>query len=137
MSGPKVAGLNHLTLAVSDLERSVAFYRDLLGMELRARWVEGAYLEAGTLWLCLTLDEVAPPRSDYTHVAFDVAAEAFPALSGRIRAAAPLWQENSSEGPSLYFLDSDGHRLELHVGCLESRLAHYRAHPGLGRAVYP
>ena len=35
MSDPKVSGLNHLTLAVSDLARSVAFYRDLLGFEVR------------------------------------------------------------------------------------------------------
>ena len=30
----RIAGLHHLTLICSDLERSVAFYRDLLGMRL-------------------------------------------------------------------------------------------------------
>ncbi len=33
-----VAGILHTGLTVSDLDRSVAFYRDLLGLELIAQW---------------------------------------------------------------------------------------------------
>jgi catechol 2,3-dioxygenase-like lactoylglutathione lyase family enzyme len=33
-----VAGILHTGLTVSDLDRSIAFYRDLLGLELIARW---------------------------------------------------------------------------------------------------
>lgn len=129
MSMPTISGLNHLTLAVCDVTRSITFYRDVLGFRLRAQWPEGAYLEAGSLWLCLSLDAAAgsASRRDYTHYALDVAAEDFAALSRRARQTASIWKENGSEGESLYFLDPDGHRLELHVGSLESRLAHYRA----------
>lgn len=56
----KVSGLDHATLAMSDLDRSLAFYRDLLGMTLRARWAEGTDLEAGGLWLCLSVGPAAP-----------------------------------------------------------------------------
>lgn len=137
MSKAGVRGLNHLTLAVTDLNRSIAFYRDLLGCELRAVWKDGAYLEAGPLWLCLSVDERAGegPRPDYTHYAFDVDADAFRALAMRIRSHAPLWKENASEGASLYFLDPDGHRLELHVGTLASRIGHYRSRPDSGVKV--
>jgi catechol 2,3-dioxygenase-like lactoylglutathione lyase family enzyme len=135
MGGPRIQGLNHLTLAVTDLERSVSFYRDVLGLELRALWAEGAYLEAGALWLCLSVDGPAGDRSDYTHYAFDVAAEDFDALSDRVRAHAALWKDNRSEGASLYFLDPDGHRLELHVGSLATRLARYLADPKAGVSV--
>ncbi|HEY8966055.1 MAG TPA: VOC family protein [Candidatus Methylacidiphilales bacterium] len=139
MGEPKIAGLSHLTLAVSDLGRSVSFYRDVLGLPLRCLWDEGAYFERGSLWLCLALDTeaVSARRSDYTHVALEVASEDFDALSARVRAAAPVWQENRSEGASLYFLDPDGHKLELHVGTLDTRLAAYLARPGLGREVFP
>jgi catechol 2,3-dioxygenase-like lactoylglutathione lyase family enzyme len=41
-----VTGLNHLTLAVSDLERSVAFYCEMLGFSIRMRGPASAYLEA-------------------------------------------------------------------------------------------
>ena len=123
-----------MTLAVADLDRSVGFYRDLLGFELKALWGEGAYLEAGPLWLCLSLDPAAATGTgrDYGHVAFDVTAEAFDRLSAKVRAAAAIWKDNRSEGASLYFLDPDGHKLELHVGSLASRLAHYRAAPQAG-----
>lgn len=50
-------GLNHLTLAVSDLASSLAFYQQLPGMRLHASWDSGAYLSCGALWLCLSLDE--------------------------------------------------------------------------------
>lgn len=134
MSNARVSGLNHLTLAVTELDRSIAFYRDLLGCELRAHWGDGAYLEAGPLWLCLSRDPAAAEaqRGDYTHYAFDIADEHFGELSARIREQATIWKDNRSEGASLYFLDPDGHRLELHSGTLASRLAHYRAHPAAG-----
>ena len=51
-----ITGLNHLTLAVGDLDRSVAFYSELLGFSIRMRGPSSAYLEAGTLWLALVLD---------------------------------------------------------------------------------
>jgi catechol 2,3-dioxygenase-like lactoylglutathione lyase family enzyme len=137
MSGERVSGLNHVTLAVAGLGRAVLFYRDVLGFEMRAIWAEGAYLDAGTLWLCLSLDPRArhERRDDYTHLALDASAADFEALARRIRAAAPIWKENRSEGASLCFLDPDGHRLELHVGTLASRLEHYRNHPVPGRTI--
>ena len=82
-------------------------------------------MAAGPLWLCLSHDpDTRPePTPDYTHVAFDVAAEDFEAAVIRVRGSeATIWKENFSEGDSLYFLDPDGHKLELHVGSLQSRL---------------
>jgi catechol 2,3-dioxygenase-like lactoylglutathione lyase family enzyme len=33
-----ISGLNHTSFTVSSLERSIGFYRDLLGLELEATW---------------------------------------------------------------------------------------------------
>ncbi len=133
-----IRGLNHMTLAVADLERSLRFYRDLLGIPVRAVWPEGAYLEAGALWLCLSVDQKAAfrPAPDYTHFAFDVEEDHFETLNKRVSEAAPLWRENRSEGASLYVLDPDGHKVEFHVGSLASRLAHYRASSPPGMTIF-
>ncbi len=121
-----IRGLNHLTLATADLDRAVAFYSDVLGFELKKRWTGGAYLQAGALWICLSPDPEARtrPHSDYTHLAFDVAQADFESAVERLKnTGAHCWKDNRSEGESFYFLDPDGHKLELHVGNLQSRLA--------------
>ncbi len=120
-----ITGINHITLAVSDLSRSVRFYRDFLGCELVSVHSGGAYFRAGSLWLCLATDSTAvdQDRSDYTHLAFDIAESQFDEFAASVAAAnVPVWKENQSEGPSVYFLDPDGHKLEVHVGSLTSRL---------------
>jgi glutathione S-transferase fosA5 len=133
-----ISGLNHLTLAVADVERSLAFYRDVLGCDVRAVWEDGAYLEAGTVWLCLSRDENArsSPHPDYSHIAFSVADADYASMRKRLTAESVIWKDNKSEGASIYFLDPDGHKLEIHVGTLETRLAHYREFPAKGVRVF-
>jgi hypothetical protein len=46
------------------------------------------------------------------------------------------WKTNKSEGASHYFLDPDGHKLELHVGNLAQRLAACRAKPYKGMVFF-
>jgi glutathione S-transferase fosA5 len=130
----RVTGINHVTLAVSQVDRSLTFYRDLLGFQVRAVWPKGAYLEAGSLWLCLSVDEQtrSAPHPDYSHIAFTVDEADFLHLSARLVAESRIWKQDSSEGASTYFLDPDGHKLEIHVGSLQSRLRHYRENPSKG-----
>jgi len=120
-----IRGLNHITLATTDLVRACAFYTDALGLKLQHLWDDGAYLSAGSLWLCLAVDDHVNRVTDYTHVAFDIAPEDFATTCAcLVRHGAQEWKQNRSEGDSFYFTDPDGHRLELHVGNLVSRLAH-------------
>ncbi|OLF55571.1 fosfomycin resistance glutathione transferase [Pseudomonas chlororaphis] len=134
-----LTGLNHLTLAVADLDRSLGFYRDLLQLRLDARWDGGAYLSLPGLWLCLSLDPARQPPAapDYTHYAFGIGAGDFPAFVQRLREAGVReWRDNRSEGASFYFLDPDGHRLEAHVGDLASRLRACRRQPYAGMTIF-
>lgn len=132
-----VNGINHITLAVSDLERSFAFYTNVVGLKPVAKWARGAYLLAGEEWICLSLDAGTGPDSDYTHVAFSVACGTFHESAGALRSHnVALWKDNVSEGDSLYFLDPDGHKLELHAGDLQTRLAALRQQPYEGLELY-
>nr|WP_301339354.1 FosG/FosC2-related fosfomycin resistance glutathione transferase [Vibrio sp. Y20_XG_PY13] len=117
-----ISGLNHITIAVCDLERSLGFYRDILGFTAHVKWDNGVYLSVGELWFCLSLDEPCP-KSDYTHIAFDIEPSEFEVFAKRVTSlGVKVWKENRSEGQSLYILDPDGHRLEIHSGSLQSRL---------------
>lgn len=133
------SGLNHLTLAVTDLSRSLNFYHALLQFKLEATWDKGAYLSLPGLWLCLSVDPLrdAMPAAEYTHYAFTVGEGDFVALVELLRAAdVQEWRDNRSEGASFYFLDPDGHKLEAHVGDLASRLHACRAKPYAGMKFY-
>lgn len=128
-----IQGLNHINLAVRNLNHSFDFYKDVLGFKPLCRWPEGAYFLAGDLWFCLFKDPLASPGKGYTHLAFSVTAEDFSSMVRRLKeAGAHLWKENRSEGHSLYFLDPDGYQLELHVGDWRTRLAFKRQHPWEG-----
>jgi len=132
-------GLNHLTLAVSDLSRSVHFYQSTLGLRLHARWDRGAYLSAGELWLCLSRDSnrATVSGANYTHYAFTVAGSDFAGFVQAMRKAGVVeWKDNRSEGASFYFLDPDGHQLEAHVGDLASRLRACRERPYAGMQFF-
>lgn len=134
-----LSGLNHLTLAVRDVNRSFDFYTRLLGFIPHARWQNGAYLSLGELWLCLSWDSsrATDTPGDYTHYAFSVTEENFAPTALRLRqAGVKEWKSNRSEGESLYFLDPDGHQLEIHSGDLASRLAACRAQPYQGMEFF-
>ena len=120
-----IIGVNHLTFSVRDLEESVGFYTGVLGFRIVSRGDGEAHLLAGDAWVVLIQDPSVRDGSlpEYTHVACSVAPEDFAALDRRIRrSGAEVWQENQTEGASLYFLDPNGHKLEIHTSDLKSRI---------------
>ncbi|NBC17248.1 MAG: DUF3224 domain-containing protein [Bacteroidetes bacterium] len=135
-----ITEINHLTLAVRDLEVSFRFYADVLGLRPVVRWEKGAYLTVGACWLALALDPHvrSEPLPESTHAAFGVAESDFDALVERLcTAGVERWKTNRSEGASFYFLDPDGHKLEIHVGSLTSRLSAFEKVPPPGLIRYP
>jgi catechol 2,3-dioxygenase-like lactoylglutathione lyase family enzyme len=134
-----ITGINHITLAVADVERSFTFYTAVLGLRPIAKWPKGAYLLAGDTWIALVTDPHAhqAPLPEYTHIAFSVSAQEIGLMSERIRASgATIWQENWTEGDSLYFLDPDGHKLEIHASDLATRIATAKAQPWEGLTFF-
>lgn len=124
-----LTGLNHITIAVSDLERSLDFYINALGFKGHVKWKQGAYLSLGDLWFCLSVDK-PDEKSDYSHIAFSISQQDFTDFSHKfIELDIAQWKENKSEGESLYLLDPDGHKLEIHSGDLYSRLESIKHQP--------
>jgi catechol 2,3-dioxygenase-like lactoylglutathione lyase family enzyme len=132
-------GINHVTLAVHDLDASIGFYRDVLGCQVLATWPKGAYLSAGGTWLALVAGRHEREHvDDYSHLAFDVCPDDFDATVDRIRrAGCEVWQDNWTEGDSLYFRDPTGHRLEIHATTLAQRLASAASAPWEGLVITP
>ena len=127
-----ITGMNHITLAVCDINRSFVFYRNVLGLIPLVKWDKGAYFLVGSsnntevgsgFWFCLNVDENHQPKTGYTHYAFSVSSAHFRELSHKIMTSgAVVFKDNTSPGDSLYFLDPDGHQLEIHVGNVEARI---------------
>jgi fosfomycin resistance protein FosX len=129
-----VTGLSHITLIVSDLERSARLWREGLGAtELYDSSNKNFSLSnekfflLGGVWVALMRGE-STARS-YRHVAFRVPEFELPEFERRLRALGaeirPPRARVEGEGLSLYFYDWDNNLLELHGGTLDERLRAY------------
>tara|TARA_B100000446_G_scaffold182585_1_gene201346 strand:- start:1995 stop:2426 length:432 start_codon:yes stop_codon:yes gene_type:complete len=129
-------GLNHITIAVSNLDRSFDFYVSLLGMKPEVKWELGAYLSVNELWICLSKDRVKPAQ-DYSHISFTVDKSDFNNYRTKLLSSGvKIWRQNASEGDSVYILDPDGNKLEIHVGSLKTRLQELKSNPYKGLKWY-
>lgn len=134
-----ISGINHVNLSVTHMDRSFNFYTEILGFKPLCKSEGSAYLLAGEmgdprqLWVSLDLDRLKKriPSPCNTHLAFSVSVSDFDKIAKKIiESGAILFKENTSPGQSLYFLDPDEHKLEIHVGTLQERLLLKRKDPG-------
>lgn len=126
------SGINHITIAISDLDVSLRFYQQIIGCTPKVKWNKGAYLTLGDLWLCLSVDQPSP-SNDYSHIAFSISQQELKnfndlVLSNKLK----TWKTNASEGESIYLLDPDDNKLELHCGDLTTRLKSLKEKPYTG-----
>lgn len=123
-----VRELGHVSLYVRDLEASIRFYRDLLGLRDNGRGKGGriAFLSAGRHHHDLSIEIArteAPPAPKGApglyHIAFQVG------TTGAELEAARRWVEShglepfgevaGGDSPSFSVRDPDGHQIELYV----------------------
>src|SRR5690349_12097109 len=120
----KVVGMDHIVLRVADVERSLAWYRDELGLhpERVDEWRDGKILFPSVRVDATTvIDLLAAPRGDgepnMDHVCLVIEPEDLDALaaSGRFDVVAGpsrLWGARG-DGTGLYVHDPDGNLVEL------------------------
>lgn len=135
-----ITAMNHITLAVTNIERSFTFYRDILGLIPLVKWDNGAYFLVGEqatgFWFCLNVDHKHSPTLGSTHYAFSVDQNNFVLCAERIiKSGVEIFKDNTSPGNSLYFLDPDGHKLEIHVGNWRTRIAAKKTNIGSWKDV--
>jgi catechol 2,3-dioxygenase len=112
-----LAHLSHVELLTPRPDESLAYFRDLLGMEVAAEQGDSVYLRGFGDYELASLKLTASAQAGVAHVAYRTHSPE--ALERRVRAleeggAGGEWLDGDrGHGASYSFLDPDGHRLEL------------------------
>jgi catechol 2,3-dioxygenase len=114
--------LDHVSLNVSDRERSIAWYRDVLGLEQRGEPRRDDWpVFMGEFGACVALfqaqvesPERQPESTGLRHVAFMVDREELALARTRLREHGVEFRfEDHGNAHSMYFPDPDGNVIEL------------------------
>ncbi len=122
----KTQGIAHFTLPVSDMTRSVAFYSDVVGLELVLGTKDLAFFRSGKDHLVLARSDQVPMPVDASatsrnvHQAFIVESRDFASSLDFLasKSVNVVYQDERFDGSvfagrSAYFHDPDGHMLEI------------------------
>lgn len=61
MSKPKLVGINHIALAVGDINEALAFWNAIFDFELQSRGDDNAFLDVGDQFIALMVDDLPAP----------------------------------------------------------------------------
>jgi len=109
--------VHHVSINVSDVERAVGFYRDVLGLAMRTDRpdldVEGVWLDAGGQQLHLIVGTTPPAEGQHFALLVDDLDGVVSELRGhglRVSTPAPV-----GAGRQSFLHDPDGNLIELHA----------------------
>lgn len=118
----KVTEINHVALHVTDLERSKAFYVDVLGLEDRTSRVDPgqamssmptrSFLLAGAQGLDLFATGDAHGGQEMSHMALSVEADDIDDVLALLETAG-VGVSDKTPRNSVFISDPDGHRIEI------------------------
>ena len=107
-----VLGIDEIVFEVKDIDRSVAFYQNVIGLPLHSRSAQEAWFRVGEQWLALFTPErigsgqhfafLIPPQ-DAEQMRRALVAQGFPEKTMQ-----------QAEGLSVYVRDPDGNKIELY-----------------------
>ena len=128
----KVLGIDHAAISVVDLERSLKFYTEVLGLKISPRENQKPgteyFLDCGTSLIGLIQGEKNGEKHMLqdgglggNHVSFRVPTKDFDRYCDHLKTLSiPItYQKKREKSWSLYFLDPDGNKLEITAWPLE------------------
>jgi catechol 2,3-dioxygenase-like lactoylglutathione lyase family enzyme len=124
----ETGGLNHVTIYVRDLKRSMEFYTEILRMKIVHEGDGYAYLESGTTWFCISQKPFEKGKYEQigvNHISLTVAPEDFDKAVAHLRENhVPIVREPVIRGigKTVNFLDPDGLQWEFHTSNLAERM---------------
>lgn len=113
-----IARIGHAELLTTEPERSLAFFTDVMGMEVESREGQSVFLRGYGDYLRYSLKLTEGPATGLAHVAFRTWSEE--ALERRVRAiersgCGTGWIDGDvGHGPAYRFTDPDGHPMEVY-----------------------
>ena len=112
MNDIPLLGIEEIAFEVKDLERSIAFYRDILGLPLESRGPQQAWFRIGSQQLALfTHDRVGSGQ----HFALLIPPEKIESARDALLAHGfPEETMQQDDGLSVYVRDPDGNKIELY-----------------------
>lgn len=132
-----IQGINHITISVSDLEKSIEFYSKVFDAKLLVKGDKIghrlAYFDLNGLWLALNVEDNIDRKGiyeSYTHISFSIDEKDYESFLEKLRKLDVDIKEGrpryNEEGKSIYFRDPDGHLFEFHTKTREDRIEFYK-----------
>ncbi len=105
---PRLVGINHVAIEVSDIDKALAWYAQIFDFTLRGKGERNAFIDMGDQFVNMTLvKDYAVNGEEKRHIGFVVDDRS------RIIELAKAAGARFIEGPFLDFLDPWGNRLEI------------------------
>jgi catechol 2,3-dioxygenase-like lactoylglutathione lyase family enzyme len=109
-------GIDHIVLHCKDVARSKKFYTEILGMTVYRHGGGQVFMHAGTQGVALferNGADAADAGGDLNHLALHVAHGTYETLKAELERHGVAVSGRPGEDRCIYFLDPDGHRLQL------------------------